>query len=123
VIRSKPHEYEFKVRRLLEQLGGVPSPNSDFTSLIFTLPFDHTKPADPRILERVFGVLPARGARKGMFVTAAGGPGYAGLALADVSGRRVPVVRHRVARELARARTKRTRPCFARGSGEPAGKD
>ncbi|HNB50611.1 MAG TPA: alpha/beta hydrolase, partial [Anaerolineales bacterium] len=40
-------------------------------------------PEDGRTIEVVFGILPATGERKGMFVTATGGPGSAGLSSAD----------------------------------------
>lgn len=66
----------------LEQLGGVPCPDSDFTCITLTVPLDHFNP-DGRTIDVVFGVLPASGERKGIFVTATGGPGTAGLQSAD----------------------------------------
>jgi len=67
----------------LARLGGVPCPDSDFTCITLTVPLDHFNPQDKRTLDVVFGVLPAAGERKGMFVTATGGPGVAGLTSAD----------------------------------------
>jgi pimeloyl-ACP methyl ester carboxylesterase len=67
----------------LASLGGYPCPNSNFTCLKLTVPLDHTTPGDKRTIEVVFGVLPATGERKGMFVTATGGPGTSGLETAD----------------------------------------
>ncbi len=68
---------------ILERLGGYPCPDSDFTCLDVTVPLDHTNPEDDRTIEVVFGILPATGERKGMFVTATGGPGTSGLLSAD----------------------------------------
>lgn len=67
---------------LLENLGGKPCPDSDFTCVTLEVPLDHFNP-DGRVIEVVFGVLPASGKRKGMFVTATGGPGTSGLLSAD----------------------------------------
>lgn len=66
----------------LERLGGEPCPDSDFTCVTIEVPFDHFHP-DGRTLEVTFGVLPTTGERKGMFVTATGGPGTSGLLSAD----------------------------------------
>ncbi len=70
---------------ILERLGGEPCPGSDFTCLTLTLPPDHftSAGADSSAIGVVFAVLPAPGERKGMFVTAVGGPGASGLAAAD----------------------------------------
>ena len=68
---------------ILENLGGEPCPDSDFTCVTLTVPLDPFDSANGDTLEVVFGVLPATGERKGMFVTATGGPGYSGLAAAD----------------------------------------
>lgn len=68
---------------ILERLGGVPCPESDFTCVTITVPLNHFDPNDSRTTEVVFGILPATGERKGMFVTATGGPGSAGLTSAD----------------------------------------
>ncbi len=67
----------------LARLGGVPCPDSDFTCVTLTVPLDHFNPQDSRTIKVVFGVLPATGERKGMFITATGGPGSAGLQSAD----------------------------------------
>jgi pimeloyl-ACP methyl ester carboxylesterase len=67
----------------LETLGGVPCENSAFTCVTLTVPLDHTNPADERTLDVTFAVLSATGERKGMFVTATGGPGSSGIASAD----------------------------------------
>jgi len=67
----------------LSGLDGFPCPDSDFTCVTLTVPLNHFDPSDSRTLEVVFGVLPATGERKGMFVTATGGPGTAGLMSAD----------------------------------------
>jgi len=68
---------------ILEELGGYPCPNSEFTCVDLEVPLDHFNPASSQTIKVVFGVLPASGESKGMFVTATGGPGYAGLAAAD----------------------------------------
>jgi pimeloyl-ACP methyl ester carboxylesterase len=67
----------------LERLGGAPCPDSDFTCVTLTVPLNHFDPNDPRTMDVVFAILPAAGERKGMFVTATGGPGSAGLMSAD----------------------------------------
>jgi pimeloyl-ACP methyl ester carboxylesterase len=67
---------------LLAQLGGEPCPEGDFTCITLQVPLDHFQP-DGRSLDVVFAVLPASGERKGMFVTANGGPGVSGLLSAD----------------------------------------
>ena len=67
----------------LEGLGGVPCPDSDFTCVTITVPLNHFDPDDSRTMDVVFAILPATGERKGMFVTATGGPGTAGLTSAD----------------------------------------
>lgn len=68
---------------LLEELGGYPCPESDFTCVDVTVPLDHSNPQDERTTTVVFGVLPASGERKGMFVVVTGGPGTSGLLSAD----------------------------------------
>ncbi len=70
--------------KALEELGGTPCPNdSAFTCVTLTVPLDHFDPANRQTLDVVFGVLPASGQRKGMFVIVTGGPGTAGLSYAD----------------------------------------
>jgi pimeloyl-ACP methyl ester carboxylesterase len=66
----------------LARLGGQPCPEGDFTCVTFEVPLDHFHP-DGRTLNVVFAILPAAGERKGMFVTATGGPGTSGLQSAD----------------------------------------
>lgn len=68
---------------LLEELGGYPCPDSDFTCVEVSVPMDHTNPGDGRTVKVVFGVLPASGERKGTFVVVTGGPGTSGLLSAD----------------------------------------
>ena len=69
---------------LLDALGGVPCFDwSIFTCVTIEVPLDHFNPADTRTIPVTFAVLPASGVRKGMFVTAVGGPGYSGVASAD----------------------------------------
>ena len=67
---------------ILERLGGSDCPDSAFTCINLTVPLDHFNP-DGRTMDVVFGVLPASGERKGMFVTVTGGPGSAELESAD----------------------------------------
>jgi pimeloyl-ACP methyl ester carboxylesterase len=68
---------------VLDRLGGYPCPESDFTCIDLTVPLNHFDSSNTATIEVVFGVLPATGERKGMFVTAVGGPGGSGLASAD----------------------------------------
>src|SRR5262245_42858360 len=69
---------------LLVALGGVPCfDGSLFTCVTIEMPLDHFNPADTRTIPVTFAVYPALGTRKGMFVTATGGPGYSGVASAD----------------------------------------
>ncbi len=67
----------------LARLGGFPCPDGEFTCVTVSVPLDHFNPQDKRAIDVVFGVLPAGGERKGMFVTAVGGPGGSGLLSAD----------------------------------------
>jgi pimeloyl-ACP methyl ester carboxylesterase len=70
--------------KILKQLGGHPCPDgSDFTCVTLTMPLNHFNPSDTRTIQVTFAVLPATGKRKGMFVTATGGPGTSGIAVAD----------------------------------------
>ncbi len=72
------------MQQRLAQLGGKPCPDdSEFTCVTLTVPVDHFAPSDTRTLDVVFAVLPATGESKGLFVTATGGPGSAGIASAD----------------------------------------
>jgi len=68
---------------LLNDLGGSPCfEGSAFTCVIIDVPLDHFN-ASLGTIPVTFAVLPASGERKGMFVTATGGPGYSGVASAD----------------------------------------
>lgn len=70
--------------QILEDLGGFPCyEGSAFTCVTIEVPLDHFNPADTRTIPVVFAVLPASGERKGMFVTATGGPGTSGVLLSD----------------------------------------
>jgi pimeloyl-ACP methyl ester carboxylesterase len=80
---SVPSALREDTQAILEGLGGYPCPDSDFTCVALEVPVNHFDPANPETIEVVFGVLPASGERKGMFVTAVGGPGGSGLASAD----------------------------------------
>ena len=69
---------------VLYGLGGAPCfYGSIFTCVAIDVPLDHFSPADSRTISVTFAVLPTSGTRKGMFVTATGGPGYSGVASAD----------------------------------------
>jgi hypothetical protein len=69
---------------LLDALGGVPCFDwSIFTCVTIEVPLDHFNPADTRTIQSHLQCCPASGVRKGMFVTAVGGPGYSGVASAD----------------------------------------
>jgi pimeloyl-ACP methyl ester carboxylesterase len=71
-------------QQILDDLGGVPCfEDSYFTCVTIEVPLDHFNPADTRTIPVVFAVLSASGARKGMFVTATGGPGSSGVLSAD----------------------------------------
>lgn len=67
------------------QVSEQPCPDSAFTCIRLAVPLDHFDPANARAIDVVFGILPARdpARRKGMLVTAVGGPGASGLANAD----------------------------------------
>ena len=75
---------ETDTQQILDDLGGVPCfDGSAFTCVTLEVPLNHFDPADTRTISVVFAVLPASGERKGMFVTATGGPGTSGVLLAD----------------------------------------
>lgn len=85
-IAAVPYEKTLQspMEDLLEALGGYECfEGSVFTCVTFEVPLDHFTPSDTRTLNVTFAVLPASGERKGMFVTATGGPGYSGVASAD----------------------------------------
>jgi pimeloyl-ACP methyl ester carboxylesterase len=69
---------------ILEAMGGYPcSDGSDFTCVNISVPLDYFNKDSKDTMVVVFGVLPATGKSKGMFVTAVGGPGGSGLSSAD----------------------------------------
>jgi pimeloyl-ACP methyl ester carboxylesterase len=79
---KKPLETNMEI--LLQTLGGYECfEGSSFTCVTIEVPLDHFNLADPRTIFVTFAVLPASAERKGMFVTATGGPGYSGVASAD----------------------------------------
>jgi len=81
---AQPAAQKTSTENLLKDLGGTPCfDGSAFTCVTIDVPLDHFNPVDTRTVPVVFAVLPASGARKGMFVTATGGPGTAGVQLAD----------------------------------------
>ena len=82
-VTESPTALPADTAKILEELGGYPCPNSSFTCVDIDIPLDHFNPANSETITVVFGVLPATGESKGMFVTATGGPGYAGLSSAD----------------------------------------
>jgi pimeloyl-ACP methyl ester carboxylesterase len=82
-ISNAPSPAPNPTLKILAELDGQSCPDSDFICVTLTLPIDHFDPANHQTLDVVFGVLPATGDRKGMFVIATGGPGAAGLAYAD----------------------------------------
>ncbi len=65
------------------QFNSRPCPDSGFTCITLAVPLDHFDSGNMQTINVVFAVLPASGERKGMFVTATGGPGTSGLAAAD----------------------------------------
>jgi len=69
--------------QILEDLGGFLCPESEFTCVTLEMPLDHFGPADGRSIPVTFAVLPASGESLGVFVTATGGPGSSGIAVAD----------------------------------------
>ncbi|MCL5994995.1 MAG: alpha/beta hydrolase [Chloroflexi bacterium] len=73
------------ITQTLERLGAYHCPSGRFTCLTLSMPLDHFAPAGDvtQTIDVVFAVLPASGERTGMFVTAVGGPGSSGVALAD----------------------------------------
>lgn len=68
---------------VLDELGGTLCPDSDFTCVTLDLPLDHFGAPDGPTIEVTFAVLPATGTSRGAFVTATGGPGASGIAVAD----------------------------------------
>ena len=69
--------------QLLEDLDARLCPDSEFTCVTLDMPMNHFDTADERTIPVTFAVLPATGERLGAFVTATGGPGSSGIAVAD----------------------------------------
>ena len=69
--------------QLLEDLDASLCPDSEFTCVTLDMPMNHFDAADERTIPVTFAVLPATGERLGAFVTATGGPGSSGIAVAD----------------------------------------
>lgn len=68
----------------LDALDGEACPNdSAFTCVTISVPLDHANPDNGDTIDVVFAVLPATGESRGLFVTSTGGPGSAGIGLAD----------------------------------------
>jgi pimeloyl-ACP methyl ester carboxylesterase len=65
-----------------ELVGRKPCPYSEFECITLTVPADHRAAASPA-WEVTFAVRPADGESQGVLVTATGGPGSSGIALAD----------------------------------------
>lgn len=60
-----------------------PCLGSEFDCVTLEVPLDHYDPAEERTIEVTFAVLPASGTSEGAYVTAVGGPGESGVAVAD----------------------------------------
>jgi pimeloyl-ACP methyl ester carboxylesterase len=71
------------IAETLEELGGEQCPDSDFTCVTIEMPLDHNDPSNDDTVGVTFAVLPATGQSRGAFVTATGGPGSSGIAVAD----------------------------------------
>ena len=85
-IAAAPYQQALQtpMEDLLDSLGGYECfEGSAFTCVTINVPLDHFNPSDTRALDVTFAVLPAAGARKGMFVSATGGPGNSGITSAD----------------------------------------
>lgn len=67
----------------LEEMGGQPCPESEFTCVTLTVPLDHSQPGEQTV-EVKFAVLPASGTPQGVLVTAVGGPGSSGVHESDL---------------------------------------
>jgi pimeloyl-ACP methyl ester carboxylesterase len=67
---------------ILAGLDGIPCLEAEFICVTLNLPLDYRHPDDGRVIGVTFAVRPAEGERRGMFVTAVGGPGASGLAAA-----------------------------------------
>jgi hypothetical protein len=75
---------ELGMAEILEAMDGYPcSESSDFTCVNIEVPLDYFNTDLKETTVVVFGILPASGESKGMFVTVVGGPGGSGLQSAD----------------------------------------
>src|SRR6185369_9933766 len=83
IMTANAVQAQTSTKDTLDKLGGYSCPDSDFTCVKLTVPLDHFAKDSKQTIDVVFGVLPATGERKGMFVIATGGPGSSGLASAD----------------------------------------
>lgn len=83
-MAQQSESQKYSIIDTLNDLGGLPCfDGSAFTCVTIEVPLDHFDPDNGQTIPVTFAVLPASGARKGMFVTATGGPGYSGIASAD----------------------------------------
>jgi len=83
-VAGSPVQSQPDTQQILDNLGGVPCFEwSYFTCVAIEVPLNHFDRKDARTIPVVFAVLAASGKRKGMFVTATGGPGTSGVLLAD----------------------------------------
>lgn len=64
--------------------GEAPCPDSDFSCITLNVPLDHFDQNNQQTIDVVFGIKRTTGKRKGMFVTATGGPGSSGVLSADL---------------------------------------
>ncbi len=85
VVEQPTQEIKEKsMAEILEEMDGYPcSDESDFTCVNINVPLDYFNKDSKETTVVVFGVLPATGTSKGMFVTVVGGPGGSGLSSAD----------------------------------------
>lgn len=75
-----PDGWEFVSEQPCADAGALAA--DDFSCVTLSVPVDHAQPAGEH-WDVTFGVLRATGERRGVFVTATGGPGSSGLAAAD----------------------------------------
>ncbi len=85
VSNSTPATPQYKVgdmQALIQKQGGKPcADNEELTCITIQVPLDHFDTSNTKTLDVVFGIHPATGTRKGMFVQAfPGGPGGKGIA-------------------------------------------
>ena len=78
----------------LKSLGGKKCKDSDFTCVTLSVPLNHDDPSSEQI-KVMFAVWPASGTRKGMFVTAVGGPGGSGISETETRAKDLPKALHK----------------------------